>query len=447
MIKKVRQLLSGRTKDVERLLKDDMSHAVEEMRFEEAARIRDQLAVLADYANKQKVVTTEEVDRDLFALAHEDDDACGIVFKVRDGKLIGKQHFFFTTVEGKTDEEILGALIERYYSSSDYIPEEILLPLEVEDSDTLVAWLARRARELSQDDSNGAIKPAKLIVPKIGEKVKLIEMVKANAQFLLGEIKLQRLKDADHIPHVLKALERDLHLKHPPRHIECFDNSHFQGTETVSSMVVFVDGKSKKADYRKYKIKTVEGIDDFKSMQEVVRRRYSRLLAEKAPMPDLIVIDGGKGQLSSAYEVMSELELTHIPMIGLAKRLEEVFVVGSLDPLILPRSSSSLRLLQQVRDEAHRFAITFHRSLRDKRTLQTELTEISGVGKKTAIKLLEHFGSVDGVSKATEPELVSLVGLKAMKRVVQYFIDKKLAEEAGVSEEAESNEEIVEVIE
>ncbi len=448
MIRKIRQLLAGRTKDVERALKEDMARMSEEMRFEEAARVRDQLSLLAEYANKQKVVTSEEVDRDIFSIAHEDDDAAGIVFKVRDGKLVGKQHFFFTTVEGKSSEEILGALIERYYSVTDYIPEEILLPINVEDEDTLQAWLARRARELSIDESVGAIKPPKIIIPKIGEKVKLVEMVRANAQFLLGEIKLQKMKETDHIPHVLKALERDLHLKKPPRRIECFDNSHFQGSETVSSMVVFVDGRSKKADYRKYRIRTVEGIDDFKSMREVVLRRYSRLLSEKAPLPDLIVVDGGKGQLSSAYEVLTELNLTHIPIIGLAKRLEEVFVVGSLDPLILPRSSSSLRLLQQVRDEAHRFAITFHRSLRNKRTLQTELTEIPGVGKKTAAKLLETFGSVEGVKQASEPELVTAVGLKAMKRIVQHFLDRKLLEEAGDADN-DSTEElpIVEEIE
>jgi excinuclease ABC subunit C len=458
MIKKVRQLLAGRTKDVEHALRDDMAHLSESMRFEEAAKVRDQLSVLEEYANKQKVVTQEEVDRDIFALAHEDDDACGIVFKVRDGKLVGKQQFYFTTVEGKSDEEILEALLERYYSTTDYIPEEILLPCDLEDSDTSQAWLARRTRELSQDEDAGATKPPKLIVPKIGEKVKLLDMVRSNAKFLLGEIKLQRLKQSDHVPHVLKALQRDLNLKTIPRRIECFDNSHLGGTETVSSMVVFVDGKAKKSEYRKFKIKSVEGIDDFKSMREVIFRRYSRVQAENQPMPDLIMVDGGKGQLSSAYEVLSELGLRETPLIGLAKRLEEVYVVGSLDPLILPRSSSSLRLLQQLRDEAHRFAITFHRSLRSKRTIQSELTEIPGVGKRTSMKLLERFGSVNGLIHASEPEIVSAVGLKAMKRIVQYFKEKEQTEphieEATEVDEREleqeeqaSNSDIIEVIE
>jgi len=445
MVKKIRQLLEGRTKDVENSLKQEMANLAEEMQFEAAARVRDQLALLQDYASRQKVVTDEQVDRDIFAIAHEDEDACGIIFKIRDGKLIGKQHFFFSNAEDKSDEEVLAALLERYYSVTDYIPEEILLQCEIEDQDTLQSWLGRRARELSQDDDQGAMKPPKIVVPKIGEKVKLLEMVKANAKFLLGEIKLQKLKKDDQIPHVLRSLQRDLNLKKPPRRIECFDNSHLQGAETVSSMVVFVDAKAKKSDYRKFKIKTVEGVDDFKSMREVVGRRYSRVLEEKTDLPDLIVIDGGKGQLSSAYEVLKELNLTHIPIIGLAKRLEEVFVIGSNDPLILPRSSSSLRVLQQIRDEAHRFAITFHRSLRDKRTLQTELTEIPGVGNKTAIKLLEKFGSVEGVKQASEPELVELVGLKAMKAVVQYFKDKALEQAADIENDAaiEGDEEVI----
>ncbi len=438
MIKQVRKLLSGRTRDVEQALKAQIQTLAEEMRFEEAGRVRDQLRILEDYANKQKVVTEEDIDRDIFALAHEDDDACGIVFKVRDGKVVGKQHFFFTNIEGKPDQEILGALLEQYYSVTDYIPEEVLLPLELEDEDTLSAWLARRVRELEHDEEAGAMKAPKIVVPKIGEKAKLMEMVRTNARFLLNEIKLQKLKQTDHIPHVLKALERDLHLRKPPRRIECFDNSHLQGTEYVSSMVVFMDGKPKKSEYRKYRIRSVEGNDDFAAMKEVVRRRYTRALAEKSELPDLIIIDGGKGQLSSAYEVISELDLANTPMIGLAKRLEDVYTVNSLDPLILPRSSSSLRLLQNIRDEAHRFAITFHRQLREKRTFQTELTEIPGVGKKTAIKLLEHFGSVEGVRAASEPELVSLVGLKAMKVIITFFADKALAAAADIDANAES---------
>jgi excinuclease ABC subunit C len=442
MIAQVRQLLSGRTREVSRMMNETIEWFSSEMRFEEAAKARDQLKLLEDYASKQKVVTEDFADRDVFALASEDDDACGIVFKIRDGKLVGKQHFFFANSEGKSEQEILTALLEQYYSIADYIPEEILLPVELEDEDTLNAWLVRRARELDVD-ADSAMKPPKIVHPKIGEKAKLLDMVRSNAKFLLGEIKLQKMKDAEHVPHVLKAIQRDLRLPKPPRRIDCFDNSHLQGTEYVGAMVVFMDGKPKKSEYRKFKIRSVPENDDFAAMREVTRRRYARMLEEKQEPPDLIIIDGGKGQLSSAYEVMSELGLTNIPMFGLAKRLEELYMVSSHDPLVLPRASSSLRLLQQVRDEAHRFAITYHRTLRSKRTFQTELTNIPGVGKKTAIRLLEKFGSAEGVRHASEPELVSAVGLKAMKAVVSYFKDQELAKAADIEEPQQNDDEVI----
>lgn len=425
MIKKVKQFLAGRTRDLEKELREDMHRLAETMHFEEAAKIRDQINILAEYSNKQKVLSEETTDRDIFAVAIEDDDACGIAFKVRDGKLIGKQQFFFTGTDGKPEQEVLEALLERYYSTTDYIPEEIFLPFDLENTDTLEAWLNRRTRELSHDDDIGAMKPPKLIVPKIGDKAKLVTMAGSNAKFLLGEIKIQKLKQSDFTPHAVKALQRDLRLDKLPKHIECFDNSHLQGTEYVSSMVYFENGKPKKDLYRKYKLRTVEGNDDFAAMREVVARRYSKLLNDGTEMPDLIIVDGGKGQLSSAYEVLKELNLTHIPIIGLAKRLEEVFVVGSSDSLLLPRTSSSLKLLQQLRDEAHRYAITYHRTLREKRTIQTELMEIPGIGKKTAMKLLEEFGSVDGVRHTSEPQLVTSIGLSATKKIIQYFKEKE----------------------
>src|SRR5438105_13691755 len=226
MIVKVKRLLTGRTKDVEHELREEMRKLSEEMNFEKAAERRDQLAILAEYVNKQKVVTDELIDRDIFAVASEDDDACGIVFKVRDGKITGKQQFFFANAEGKEQVEILEALLERYYSSADYIPEEIYLPIELPELDTFEAWLSRRTRELSNDEDADAMKPPKIIVPKLGDKAKLVSMVQSNAKFLLGEIKIQKLKQNDFVPHMLKALQRDLHLRKPPRHIDCFDNSH-----------------------------------------------------------------------------------------------------------------------------------------------------------------------------------------------------------------------------
>jgi excinuclease ABC subunit C len=210
-------------------------------------------------------------------------------------------------------------------------------------------------------------------------------------------------------------------LPAPPRRIECFDISNIQGADTVASLVVFVDGKPKKSEYRKFIIRTVEGPNDFASMQEVVERRYARTLQEQRSLPDLIIVDGGKGQLSSAIEVLNKLQLTNIPIIGLAKRLEEVFLPNQNEPLQLPRTSSGLRLMQQMRDEAHRFAVTFHRSVRSKRIIQTELNQIKGVGETRAKELLETFGSLQGVRAATEEQLAEIVGSSVAKNILQYF--------------------------
>ena len=265
----------------------------------------------------------------------------------------------------------------------------------------------------------------KLQVPLEGEEAKLVRLSRTNAQFLLDELKVQRLKRADYVPHALTSLQRDLRLDRVPKRIECFDISNTQGTDAVASLVVFVDGKARKSEYRKFKIRSVEGPDDFASMREVVERRYVRVLEEQGTMPDLIMVDGGKGQLSSAMEVMGKLGLTGIPVIGLAKRLEEVFLPGQSEPELLAKTSGALRLLQQVRDEAHRFAITFHRSLREKRTLQTELDLIKGIGKKRAQELLEVFGSVQGVRFASEDQLAEVIGGKTARRIKEYFMEER----------------------
>lgn len=432
MIKQAMQVLAGKTRAVEREMEAEMGRLAEDFRFEEAALVRNRYLALKEYEAKQKVLTTDPVDRDIMAIAQQDEDACTVIFKVRDGKLTGKQHFYLANAGGKAAEELLQSTFERFYLDSDDVPGEIVLPVELEEASILEQWLSSKRGS-----------KVEITVPKIGEKLKLVNMTAANARFLLKELEIQRLKRDDAVPRTVLALERDLRLSKPPRRIECFDNSHFQGSETVSSMVVFVDGRPKKSEYRKYKIRTVEGIDDFKSMQEVVRRRYTRMLEEKTEQPDLIIVDGGKGQLSSAVAIMQELGLHgKIPIVGLAKRLEEVFFPGQSDALLLPRSSSSLRLLQQVRDEAHRFAITFHRSLRDKRTLQTELTAIDGIGEKTAQKLLTHFGSVEGVRCAERTELERIVGKQTTQKVLQYFA----VQGAQNSEDSAADSELVDEI-
>ena len=419
MIGEVTQILKGKTSSLVRMLHTKMEHASEALRFEEAAGLRDKIRALSVYADRQKVVDTELIDRDLFALATDGDDACGVVFSVREGKIIGRHHYYMSGVEGKEEKEIFEQFLDRYYLSAQDIPKEIFLPVEIEHPDVVATWLTSRGEE-----------KVTLTVPKIGEKAKLLAMCKNNAKLLLEMLKLQRQKNRDIVPHGVTALQRDLRLTNPPRKIECFDISNFQGTDSVASMVVFVDGKPRKSEYRKFKIRTVEGSDDFASMREVIERRYSRLLAEQGAFPDLIVVDGGKGQLSSAVEALQGLGRQQ-PIIGLAKRLEEVFVPETSEPQSIPKSSSGLKLLQRIRDEAHRFAITYHRSLRSKRTLQTELDLIDGIGKKRAKMLLEVFGSVQGVKFATPEQLSEVIGEKVASKIKEYFgeDDVRLSEE------------------
>ncbi len=412
MIDKVGKVLRGRTGDVVTLLQTEMEQLSADLRFEEAAKVRDRLHALSVYSEKQKMVDMKEVDRDIVAVASRGDDACGVVFKVREGKVLGSHHYYVSNVEGKEEAEIVESLLERHYLENEDIPAEIALPVSLQTSELIRSWLIRSKGEAITID-----------VPKSGEKAKLVGMVKKNAEFLLEELQLQRMKRGDLVPHSVQSLQRDLRLAAPPRRIECFDISNIQGTDSVASTVVFVDAKPKKSEYRKYKIRSVEGPDDFASMREVVERRYARLLEEGSSLPDLIMVDGGKGQLSSALEVLQRLNLSAVPVIGLAKRLEEVYVPGESEPQMIPRTSSGLRLLQRIRNEAHRFAITYHRKLRAKRILNTELDLIKGVGKKRATELLEAFGSVQGVKFATEDQLAEIVGPKVAAKISEYFAD------------------------
>jgi excinuclease ABC subunit C len=287
----------------------------------------------------------------------------------------------------------------------------VMMPFLPDDSGILTKWMKSIRK-----------KNVELFVPQLGDKKKFVNMASINAEFQLKEYHLAISKREQTVPHVLKSMQRDLRMKNPPIRIECFDNSHIQGTELVSSCVVFENGRPKKSDYRKFISRTVEGNDDFAAMKEVVSRRYTRLIKEKAQLPDLIIIDGGKGQLSQAVDILNELGISDkILVVGLAKRLDEIFFPGESESLVLPRASSSLMLIQHLRDEAHRFAISFHRQLRDKRTLQTELTEIPGVGEKTAKKLLIEFGSVENVKKTSFEELSKIVNARISKAVIEFY--------------------------
>ena len=427
MIREISQLLKGKTSSLMLDLKNKMQNASDEFRFEEAAELRDRMKQLTVYSERQKVVDTDMIDRDIHALAIEGNDACGVVFNVRDGKMTGRKHVYMSGVEDKDEQEVIEQFIERYYLDADDYPREIFIPADLDNVIIIQQWLTQKSGEKIQ-----------IVVPKIGEKAKLMSMCKKNAQLLLGELKLQKEKRKEYIPHSVFALQRDLRLSKPPRHIECFDISNIQGTDSVGAMVVFKDGKPKKSEYRKYKIKSVQGSDDFASIREVVERRYRGIREGQGEYPDLVVIDGGKGQLSSAIEVLEHQghraanteprnlnsSINPIHVIGIAKRLDEIFISGSSDPLIIPKTSSGLRLLQRIRNEAHRFAIAYHRTLRNKRTLQTELDLIKGVGKKRAKELLETFGSVQGVKFATIEQLNEVVGESLAAKIKDYFLEE-----------------------
>ncbi len=420
-IQQATRILQGRTKELEKELKHKMESLSEEMKFEEAAIVRNQLYMLQKYTSKQKIISADFVDRDILGIARDGELVCTLMLKIRDGKLIGRRHFIIKNAQDIPDSKIVQRTLEKWYLETDFIPKEIFVPEEPEDIEYITEWLKKR--------KEGALH---ILIPKLGEKRAIVDMAITNASFLLKEYQIAIEKREQVIPRSVLSLQRDLQMKTPPRRIECFDNSHIQGSELVSSMVLFEDGKPKKSEYRKYKNKTVLSNNDFAAMEEVVSRRYSRLKNElkdenHTPLPDLIIIDGGKGQLSSAYNILKELELEkYITIVGLAKKLEEVFFPGESDPLILPRTSSSLKLIQQLRDEAHRFAITFHRQLRSKRTFRTELTEIPGIGEATASKLLKAFGSVEGIKSASLEQLQSSVNTSIATKIFNHYNQKQL---------------------
>jgi excinuclease ABC subunit C len=407
MVNEVVKMLKGKTDELIKDLKLRMEEAVANLEFEKAAELRDKINQLDTLSSKQKIVSDDFEDRDIFATAFEGKDSSCAVFNIRSGKLIGKKQLKLSIEEGEDAAEIYSAAIKFYYNDFVEIPKEIVLEIEPGDSEALSEWLKMKSN-----------KKVKIIVPKRGDLLSLVRMCKENAFLQLKEIQLQKMKNLGNVPYSLAALQRDLRLKSLPRKIECFDISNLQGSDTVASMVVFEEGKPKKSLYRKFIIKDVVGPDDFSSMQEVIERRYSRLQEENGTLPDLIMVDGGKGQLSSAVEILNKLGFKDYNIIGLAKRLEEVFIPRKSEPELIPKTSSGLKLLQQVRDEAHRFAITFHRQRRSKRIINTKLTNIHGIGKETAKKLLKKFGSIEGIKRAPLAEVEEIIGKKKTELLI-----------------------------
>ena len=420
MIREITRLLKGKTSSMIRSLSDTMQVLASELKFEQAAEIKTQLESLKRYADRQKMVSGDGLDRDVFAVAAAENEGCGVVFKIREGKLLGSQHIYINNTNGETDAELQARVVEKYYLETlELIPDEILLQeaLAADEEDALRAYIVEKQKEENQEKKN-----IRFLVPQIGEKAHLVEMCRQNARHHLEEYLIQKQKRGEiaREHYGLTALKELLHLPKIPQRIECFDNSHLQGTDYVSSMVCFEKGKPKKSDYRKFKLQTFEGSDDYAAMKEVIQRRYAGTLSKDLPLPDLIVVDGGKGQVNTAYLTLNDLGVS-IPVIGLAKRIEEIFTPQHNDPFNLPKTSPALKLLQQLRDEAHRFAITYHRKLRSKRTLQTELTTIAGVGEKTAYRLLEQLGSVDAVAQATMEELKAVTGVKIAEAIYSFY--------------------------
>lgn len=392
-------ILQGRSKDVEKVLLDKMSDLSKQLRFEEAAELRKRLTKLREYESRQRVIVDDSTDRDVVALARQDGTACIVFFTIRDGKLTGKRHYFLKDSADESNSTLLQIAVEQWYFDDRYIPAEILLQDFIHDKD-LIEHLLR--------DKRG--KAVAISTPRIGSKKKLIDLAVTNAQHLLNEQIILIQARSHTVPGALLALRDELSLPTIPHVIECFDNSHIQGTDYVSAMIVLADGKPKKQKYRKYRLRTTAGSDDYAAMREVIFRRYSHVADGSDKAPDLVVIDGGKGQLSAALDALENIGLRNsFPVVALAKRLEEVFVPDTTESLLLPKTSPALRLLQLARDEAHRFAVDYHRTLRSKRTLHTSLTNIPGIGKVTASKLLERFGSPEGVATASDEDLLSLL--------------------------------------
>ena len=410
MIKSLCLFLEGRNDSVLKNIRSRMEIAAENFQFELAAKLRDQVLAIDKISAKQNIVTGSSGDQDIIGLARIADEACIQVFFIRSGKMIGRDHFLLNGTEDESDSALLLAFLEQYYNKATFIPKEILLPLDIEDMTVLSSWLSQRKNSKVSFE-----------IPQRGTKKEMINMANENAAIVLEEQMIKNRAGEEQTIGAMKDLGRYLNLDNEPRRIECFDISHIQGSETVASMVVFSDGAPDKNEYRRYKLKSVEGKpDDFKSMQEVVGRRYREA---DTIMPDLIIIDGGKGQLSSALEVIRSLGHLMVPIVGLAKQFEYVFLEGQSEPVILPANSKALYLIQRIRDEAHRFAVTYHRKLRSKRNLVSVLDHIEGIGPKRRKALWDAFGSIAEIKKATVAELSAVEGISitTAQNIVEYF--------------------------
>jgi excinuclease ABC subunit C len=407
-IEAIRQIVKGNFKDSLQQFREQMKLHAENMEFEDAQRIKNKIDVLENYQSKSTVVNPKITNVDVFSIVSDEGYGYVNFLQLSHGAIIRSHTIEMKKKLDETDEELLELAIteirQRFSSNS----KEIYVPFKVDAGEDV-----------------------RVTIPKLGDKKKIVELSQRNAKYYRQErFKQMKIVDPDrHVKRIMAQMKEDLRLNVEPRHIECFDNSNIQGTNPVAACVVFKNGKPSKKDYRKFNIKTVEGPDDFASMEEVVFRRYKRLLNEGEDLPQLIIVDGGKGQLSSGVKALEDLGLRgKIAIIGIAKRLEEIFYPGDTIPLYLDKKSESLKIIQQLRNEAHRFGITFHRNKRSKSALNTELEEITGIGEKTVVELLKQFRSVKRIKEASEKELAEVIGVSKAGIIYNHYKTKNTPE-------------------
>jgi excinuclease ABC subunit C len=399
------KFLEGRTEEVIDELWRQMEEAAEALEFERAARLRDQIRAIQRIAPQSQAVDLGRVvDIDVFGLAREEREACVYVFFVRRGNVVEQDSFALVGVEGEDEGTILQGFLAQFYEAAPYVPELVFLPLPIQEQEVLEGWLSQR---------RGG--PVAVVVPKGGQEEALVHRANENAKEALQAMRLRALLDRDNLRHALQDLAEHLGLPSPPQRIECYDISNIHGSYAVGSMVVFWEGRPRPQEYRRFRIQGVSGPNDYAMLQEVLRRRFRRVRQASedesfGKLPDLVMVDGGKGQVSAAHDVLRDLGLGHIPLAGLAKRHEELYVVDMSEPIVLPRQSQALYLVQRIRDEAHRFAITYHRRLREKKGLESALDAIPGIGPKRKRALLRKFGSLQAIKEATLDDIAATPG-------------------------------------
>lgn len=400
-VDQIREILKGNFKESLRAFKKEMTAMASEMRFEEAQRLKEKIHILEKYQSRSTVANPKLTNIDVFSIVSDESAAFINFLQIAHGSIIRSHMMELKKKLDETDSELLELAIVEIRERFNLLSKEIIVPFAVNVGENI-----------------------KVTVPQLGDKKEILELSIRNAKFFRMEsLKQMQIVDPDrHTNRIMAQMQKDLRLPQEPRHIECFDNSNIQGSNAVAACVVFKDGKPSKKDYRHFNIKTVEGPNDFASMEEVVFRRYKRLLDENQPLPQLIIIDGGKGQLSSALKSLEVLELRgKIAIIGIAKRLEELFYPEDPVPLYLDKKSETLKIIQQLRNEAHRFGITHHRDKRSKGALQTSVETIPGIGEKTMVALIKHFKSVKRMTQATEKEISDVVGLSKAKKIIDFY--------------------------